>query len=708
SYSVQRRQLLSESYTPAAGQAAKSINYEFDHAVPGGLGIRTLAYTGAGTAVQGHQVGNEAGSKGWNAFGRVTDEISGFEKIGLSVQGVAAGAKSVELRVGAGTSLDDLDFPAETAKSTGVWGRNLWLPSGGSFVLKGVANHPSGLYSATASNSFSLAARHFGVVSNYSQEGELTSRDIAGGSIAGGRSQTLTWDGAGRLTKVVQDETAGFGFTWKAVYDGLNRRIQTQTNWATVSSPSLGQNSPRNVIQRSWFDPLVEFLEVGMEVTRTSRTGVISGTERWWKVHGPDLNGGYGGLEGMGGLEAVVNEATGEAVGMIDDAYGTVLGFSKAFNTLQATEFNYATAAKTFEWSVSRFGGYGALPGYWTPGVEDSSAVWRTFGWRGKRLDVTGFYAMGARYYEPNSGRFLSPDPLGHDASMGLYDYAGGDPINFVDPRGRSAVNIFSSNVTANSLLSSSMFTLDTDVQQALGLLPASRASSFSSWDSTLDNVQLALDVIGMVPVVGFFADVANGCISLARGNYVEAALSFASAIPGIGDVVGAGRIASRGISAGVSFAAHYGDEALSAYRGISFAASEVSPFTHNIDSITSISRSISSPSPSIGSFSLATDLATPPKTTLGIPFGCFVAGTPVLTASGEQSIEKLQVGDRVLTPQNDRDNATAVVPSGWRKLALEVTQGEGGTVALELLRPISWLVENGCERGGRIWLELE
>jgi len=40
-------------------------------------------------------------------------------------------------------------------------------------------------------------------------------------------------------------------------------------------------------------------------------------------------------------------------------------------------------------------------------------------------------------YYEPGSGRFLSPDPFGHEASMSLYDYAGGDPVNYLDPDGR-------------------------------------------------------------------------------------------------------------------------------------------------------------------------------------------------------------------------------------------------------------------------------
>jgi uncharacterized protein RhaS with RHS repeats len=46
-------------------------------------------------------------------------------------------------------------------------------------------------------------------------------------------------------------------------------------------------------------------------------------------------------------------------------------------------------------------------------------------------------YFLGARYYDPETGRFLSPNPLGFAASNNLYDYAGGDPVNACDPDGR-------------------------------------------------------------------------------------------------------------------------------------------------------------------------------------------------------------------------------------------------------------------------------
>src|SRR5690606_29135897 len=53
-----------------------------------------------------------------------------------------------------------------------------------------------------------------------------------------------------------------------------------------------------------------------------------------------------------------------------------------------------------------------------------------------------------------------------------------------------------------------------------------------------IDNIQVALDVAGVVPLIGEVADAANGLISLARGDTVGAGLSFASMIPIWGDAL--------------------------------------------------------------------------------------------------------------------------------------------------------------------------
>ena len=53
-----------------------------------------------------------------------------------------------------------------------------------------------------------------------------------------------------------------------------------------------------------------------------------------------------------------------------------------------------------------------------------------------------GLYYLRARYYNPNTGRFLSRDPLDglakDPASLHKYLYANGDPINGIDPSGRA------------------------------------------------------------------------------------------------------------------------------------------------------------------------------------------------------------------------------------------------------------------------------
>lgn len=56
----------------------------------------------------------------------------------------------------------------------------------------------------------------------------------------------------------------------------------------------------------------------------------------------------------------------------------------------------------------------------------------------------TGLYYNLARYYDPHSGDFLSPDPAGlGSGSLDLYAYAAGDPLNYFDPDGWAKIQYF-------------------------------------------------------------------------------------------------------------------------------------------------------------------------------------------------------------------------------------------------------------------------
>jgi RHS repeat-associated protein len=80
--------------------------------------------------------------------------------------------------------------------------------------------------------------------------------------------------------------------------------------------------------------------------------------------------------------------------------------------------------------------------GAWTAWGQPNcaSAPPSAFGYHGQTgayLDAeSGLLKMGARYYAPCIGRFLTRDPSGYSAGGNLYAFCMGDPVNFFDPNG--------------------------------------------------------------------------------------------------------------------------------------------------------------------------------------------------------------------------------------------------------------------------------
>ena len=70
------------------------------------------------------------------------------------------------------------------------------------------------------------------------------------------------------------------------------------------------------------------------------------------------------------------------------------------------------------------------------------SACGNRFLFQGREYDYdTALYYFRARWYEPETGRWLSPDPIGISGGLNLYAFCGNDPVNFVDPEGESFVS---------------------------------------------------------------------------------------------------------------------------------------------------------------------------------------------------------------------------------------------------------------------------
>jgi RHS repeat-associated protein len=127
-----------------------------------------------------------------------------------------------------------------------------------------------------------------------------------------------------------------------------------------------------------------------------------------------------------------------------------------------------------------------------------------------------GLYQMGARFYNPTIGRFISRDTYEGDIyqpwTQNLYTYCNNNPVNFVDPTGHipewlkdSGEQIYKGNYTDK------VTPLGTTGQVVLGIFeldfPADARDTFydfQHWEWSWKHAgQTGLDVLGFVPVVG-------------------------------------------------------------------------------------------------------------------------------------------------------------------------------------------------------------
>lgn len=158
------------------------------------------------------------------------------------------------------------------------------------------------------------------------------------------------------------------------------------------------------------------------------------------------------------------------------------------------------------------------------------STVDNEFLFNGRRLDLeTGYYYYRTRYLDPVLGRFTTRDSIGvwgDPNNLGnAYSFVGGNPWRYVDPMGMG----------------------------------------FMDW------CHGALDVIGMIPAVGNIADVANAGLYALEGDFGNAVVSLAGAVPG-GQAATGTRLAAKAGSAAADVAKAT-DKVADAAKGLDAAA---------------------------------------------------------------------------------------------------------------------------------------
>jgi RHS repeat-associated protein len=85
--------------------------------------------------------------------------------------------------------------------------------------------------------------------------------------------------------------------------------------------------------------------------------------------------------------------------------------------------------------------------------IIDTNPEFQPFGYAGGLYDhQTKLVRFGARDYDAINGRWTAKDPIGFDGGMNQYSYVTSDPINSIDPEGKSIFNGPLGHVISNTI----------------------------------------------------------------------------------------------------------------------------------------------------------------------------------------------------------------------------------------------------------------
>jgi RHS repeat-associated protein len=222
----------------------------------------------------------------------------------------------------------------------------------------------------------------------YNADDEISSESYdADGNVIAAGGHAMTYDAENHLISKI-----GNGTVITQVYDAFGNRVSKTVNGVTTKYlveddvnptglPQVLEETINGVVQRTY--------TYGLQ--RISESQMVNGA---WTTS-------FYGYDGGGSVRQLTNTA-----GIVTDEY-EYDAYGNSFTKVGTTPNNYL--------------------------------------YRGEQFDSDlGLYYLRARYYNPATGRFLSRDPEDgietDPATLHKYDYAGGDPVNAIDPTGRATI----------------------------------------------------------------------------------------------------------------------------------------------------------------------------------------------------------------------------------------------------------------------------
>ena len=136
--------------------------------------------------------------------------------------------------------------------------------------------------------------------------------------------------------------------------------------------------------------------------------------------------------------------------------------------------------------------------------ISQSGSIQNPYTFTGREYDEeTGMYYYRARYYDPQTGRFISEDPIGFaGGDVNLYAYVGNNPVNFIDPDGQKF--IIGAGICVGLLaldFGTTFYDLDeySDEMEALKRQTQDRLNKCKSYEET---IEVKIDAVRQMAII--------------------------------------------------------------------------------------------------------------------------------------------------------------------------------------------------------------
>ena len=457
--------VTTETWRTAAGALVQTQTFAYDAAGRQTVaadpdGTYTLAYDAAGRVTHVAEPFGLALTFGYDAAGNrtsVEDSRGGRTTVTFD----AAGRQQAEELGGTGITKTRVTRGYDAAGQVVTVTREAWAAGTAGYALAGTttfaydaAGRTAGITHKTAAGTalatfayeFDLAGRLTAQTDNgvgtsyaydaadqlttagaatfgYDATGDRTNAGYATG--AGNRTSTdgvwtLTYDADGRVSKRSKGASAE---TWVYAYDHRGQ-LTTATRSATDGGAATGvatyaYDAWGNLVSRDgWDGAATTSARYGVDGWDPAKPGAVGNKafDVW-----VDLDGGG---------SVVARRSFAPAF----DAPQVAVDGSGAASFYLADRLGSVRAVTTASGAVTGTAAYDAF------GNLVSGARSDRYGWTGSAWDgLAGLQRNGggARWYDPGSGRWLQPDPLGFAAGdPNLYRYVGNTPTGFTDPSG--------------------------------------------------------------------------------------------------------------------------------------------------------------------------------------------------------------------------------------------------------------------------------